>query len=67
MHSPQPPLHARLDALRAERMSLQCKIAVTASSPALSAHELEAMFTELAHIENEIAQLQSGSFDVTQP
>ena len=63
MHNPQPQPHVKLDALRAERVSLQCNIAVTASSPALTAHELEAMFTQLAHIENQIAQLQGGSFD----
>jgi hypothetical protein len=65
MRNPQPQLHAKLDALQAERVTLQCKIAVTASSPALTARELEAMFTQLAHIENEIVQLQGGSIDAT--
>ncbi len=67
MHNPQPQPHAKLDALKAERVSLQCKIALTASSPALTAHELEAMFTQLAQIENAIAQLQGGSIDATRP
>jgi hypothetical protein len=65
MPEPQPQPHAKLDALHAERVSLQCKIAVTASSPALTAHELGAMFTQLAQIQNEIAQLQGGSFDAS--
>jgi hypothetical protein len=60
---PQPQLQAKLDGLHAERLSLQCNIATTACLPALTAEQLQAMFAELAHIDNEIARIQGGSFD----